>query len=155
MAAASYAASVGRWLMFNFGFGDVIDRFEKHFGPARTKLLLGIVAFTLAIFLIAFTVREAIYPAVAWTLSLLAGQPSEVARGLNWISTIIATLISVALIVVLARARNILADAKGLRDDAKALRSEAETALDQAQAALKKVEDIEGDLQGAKDRDQK
>jgi heme exporter protein D len=101
MTAASLAALVGRWVMFNFGFGDVIDRFEKHFGAKITKVLFGIVGIALAIFLVAFTFKEAIYPLVLWIGSAVSGDPTTATarEGVSWIAMSI-WLVSMLIVIV-------------------------------------------------------
>lgn len=138
---------LGRWLMFTFGFGDVIDRFEKHVGPGPTKWLLvlcgvGIVA-AVTSFLIQ-TAQAVLVPLFFEVGSWATGDRTiaTYTAGFNLLSASIGLLVFIWFALALFVSRRRLKEARRLIAEIKASRAEASELADGLMYAGLKFKDV-------------
>lgn len=129
--------------MFSFGFGDVIDRLEKHFGSPITKVVLGTLTVLLLIFLFGLVVREVVDPFAKWLGGVVSGNPAlaDAREGVGtiawavWIASVAALVASYSQIkgyfFMLPRA---LEDAKSVHEEAGKVVAEAKSIVEETNA---------------------
>lgn len=97
LATVSYR--VGRWIMFNIGFKDFIEKLEEYFGKRVTKFSVGLFGLAILVFVVGYAVTASIYPLALWLGAIVTGQP-DVANAINGISTA-ATIVWLAGVLAL------------------------------------------------------
>ncbi len=104
--------------MFNFGFGDVVDRIEKYFGPTVTKIVLFVLVTAAVLLVVGVTAQQVLVPFVTWLYALFTGNPdyAETRIGISWIATIVWAVVTLAFVVTAFRMRRQFLDFLGKQE---------------------------------------
>lgn len=158
LATVSYR--VGRWIMFNIGFKDFIEKLEEYFGRGVTKFGVGLLGIAILLFAVGFAVNASVYPLALWLGAIVTGQPavSDALNGISTVATVVWLVVVLALVVsyfqhrrelnhsteLLAEIRTLQTDIEkqedATRGELQAMMVEAKSTVERANALVEEAE---------------
>jgi len=151
---SAYFEGLGRWLMFNIGFRELIEKCEEYFGKGITKLGVSVIGASVVIFVVGFAFANSVYPVMTWLGAVVSGNPAltTAKTGADWIVSIVWLVVVLALVAGVLDLRRFVNQARELREDADTLYGKAHSALVDSLQLLSRIRDTMQKLPGGREK---